>query len=273
MTSPVASTDSLGNPDSPRAAVTRQAERRSPKLATESRVCDVDRHGKIVVRYNAAPSRKISLISLKTRSPRVTERTSALATSRCRCRNASSISIADPWFPSSDCRADSINWLVTPLIADTTTTTLLSREAAPTIRTTRSMQDASPTEVPPNFITRSCFLALLRSGLRKEAERILEAAAPPLACSEFNLKPAFRSPARNPRRLVGAVTGEAPLSPQKPKPAFAWRQNRSTSHADGGRPEANRGLPTAHRGNQTVEKDSRDSLPTLQERAQSCRYW
>src|SRR5215470_11507682 len=45
--------------------------------------------------------------------------------------------------------------MVTPLMADTTTTIELSREAWRTICATRAMQPASPTEVPPNFITRS----------------------------------------------------------------------------------------------------------------------
>ena len=48
--------------------------------------------------------------------------------------------------------------LVTPLIAETTATTGPSREASFTICATRAMQDASPTDVPPNFITRNGLL-------------------------------------------------------------------------------------------------------------------
>jgi hypothetical protein len=44
---------------------------------------------------------------------------------------------------------------VTPVIAETTTTTPLSRAACATICAAREMHDASPTEVPPNFITRN----------------------------------------------------------------------------------------------------------------------
>src|SRR5947209_19751728 len=47
-------------------------------------------------------------------------------------------------------------------MAETTTTTLLSRAADRMISTTLLMQDASATEVPPNFITRSGFFRLLR---------------------------------------------------------------------------------------------------------------
>jgi hypothetical protein len=43
--------------------------------------------------------------------------------------------------------------LVTPLTAETTTAILPSGEALRTISTTLLMQDESPTEVPPNFIT------------------------------------------------------------------------------------------------------------------------
>src|SRR5690348_8833989 len=43
--------------------------------------------------------------------------------------------------------------LVTPLMAETTTTTEPSDAAVLTIAAAREMQEASPTEVPPNFIT------------------------------------------------------------------------------------------------------------------------
>jgi hypothetical protein len=42
---------------------------------------------------------------------------------------------------------------VTPLIAETTETTAFARAASATICAARAMQAASPTEVPPNFIT------------------------------------------------------------------------------------------------------------------------
>src|ERR1700724_3043698 len=43
-------------------------------------------------------------------------------------------------------------------MAETTTTSWLSALAARIISTTCAMQDASPTDVPPNFITRIGFL-------------------------------------------------------------------------------------------------------------------
>src|SRR5438477_6746802 len=64
---------------------------------------------------------------------------------------------ADLRSPASERVAASINLLVTPLIAETTTKTLLSCEAARIISTTLPMQDASATDVPPNFIIRSGF--------------------------------------------------------------------------------------------------------------------
>jgi hypothetical protein len=44
--------------------------------------------------------------------------------------------------------------LVTPPIAETTATTAASLEAAATISAARLIHAASPTDVPPNFITR-----------------------------------------------------------------------------------------------------------------------
>src|SRR6266705_1712068 len=64
---------------------------------------------------------------------------------------------ADLQSPASECAAAWINLLVTPLIAETTTKTLPSCEAARIISTTLPMHDASATDVPPNFITRSGF--------------------------------------------------------------------------------------------------------------------
>ena len=52
--------------------------------------------------------------------------------------------------------------LVTPLIAETTTTTGRCAAAERTMAAARRMQSASPTEVPPNFITwRAGFIFLL----------------------------------------------------------------------------------------------------------------
>ena len=64
---------------------------------------------------------------------------------------------ADLRSPASERVAASINLLVTPLIAETTTKTLLSCAAARIISTTLPMQDAPATDVPPNFIIRSGF--------------------------------------------------------------------------------------------------------------------
>jgi len=47
--------------------------------------------------------------------------------------------------------------LVTPLIAETTATMGPSAAAPLTIFATRAMHEASPTDVPPNFITRNGF--------------------------------------------------------------------------------------------------------------------
>ena len=55
--------------------------------------------------------------------------------------------------PASAWRAASISRLVTPLMAETTTTTGRDPAAALTISAARRMQLASPTDVPPNFIT------------------------------------------------------------------------------------------------------------------------
>ena len=49
--------------------------------------------------------------------------------------------------------AESISRFVTPLIADTTTTTRMPFALEATICAARAMQVASPTDVPPNFIT------------------------------------------------------------------------------------------------------------------------
>jgi hypothetical protein len=57
--------------------------------------------------------------------------------------------------PASEKVAASIKRFVTPVIAETTTTTEDSRAAAAQIWAVRAMQGASPTEVPPNFITTS----------------------------------------------------------------------------------------------------------------------
>ena len=75
----------------------------------------------------------------------------------CRLRNSSKIMATDLRFPDSACVAASINWLVTPLMAETTTTTLLSDAASRMISTTFSIEDTSPTDVPPNFMIRSGF--------------------------------------------------------------------------------------------------------------------
>src|ERR1700683_4123178 len=53
--------------------------------------------------------------------------------------------------------AEAIKRLVTPLIAETTTTIEASRAPSTTIFAERAMHSASPIEVPPNFITRSSF--------------------------------------------------------------------------------------------------------------------
>src|SRR5580700_8238316 len=53
--------------------------------------------------------------------------------------------------------AEAIRRLVTPLIADTTTTIEASRAPSTTILAERAMHSASPIEVPPNFMTRSGF--------------------------------------------------------------------------------------------------------------------
>ena len=68
--------------------------------------------------------------------------------------------------PASARAAASISLLVTPFMAETTTTMLLSRAAVAMISITLRMQEASATEVPPNFITRSGLLAFLRIGPR-----------------------------------------------------------------------------------------------------------
>ena len=79
-------------------------------------------------------------------------------TAACRLRN----SLEDRLLRKGDlraaaCAAASINWLVTPLMAETTITRSLSREASRMMSTTFLMADASPTDVPPNFMMRSGF--------------------------------------------------------------------------------------------------------------------
>src|SRR5438445_5613898 len=96
------------------------------------------------------------------RSRSSAEQISELTASPCRLRNSSKIAATALRSPASDSVAASINRLVTPLMAETTTTTLLSRAPDRMISTTLLMQDASATEVPPNFITRSGFFRLLR---------------------------------------------------------------------------------------------------------------
>src|SRR5439155_25424259 len=69
-------------------------------------------------------------------------------------------------------------------MAETTTTTLLSRAADRMISTTLPMQDASATEVPPNLITRSGYFRLLRvrpwlgCAPKRSSETGLDALAP-----------------------------------------------------------------------------------------------
>ena len=80
--------------------------------------------------------------------------------------------------PASARRAASMSRLVTPLMAETTTTTEPSAAADFTIAAERAMQAASPTEVPPNFITR-------RGGIRRVPSRAASRriAARPQKCS------------------------------------------------------------------------------------------
>ena len=84
-----------------------------------------------------------------------TEWINALTTAWCRLRSSRKIISTESQLPASDCVAASTSLLVTPLIAETTTTTSLSREAARMISSTFWIADASPTEVPPNFMIRS----------------------------------------------------------------------------------------------------------------------
>src|SRR5256886_11709982 len=79
----------------------------------------------------------------------------ALAAVSCCLRSCAKIAATASQSPASARAAASINLLVTPLIAETTTTRLLPRDAARMMSTTFRMQDASPTDVPPNFIIRS----------------------------------------------------------------------------------------------------------------------
>jgi hypothetical protein len=68
--------------------------------------------------------------------------------------------------------AASIKRSVTPLIAETTTTTALSRAALAEISAARAMQEASPTDVPPNFMTTSVeFMLIMPAGPIEVADR------------------------------------------------------------------------------------------------------
>src|ERR1700683_941119 len=80
----------------------------------------------------------------------------ASATSCC-LRSAAKSSATCSRFPASARVVAETRRFVTPLIAETTTTTAPSRDASRTIWATRAMQAASPTEVPPNFMTRNDF--------------------------------------------------------------------------------------------------------------------
>ena len=90
--------------------------------------------------------------------------TSCAAVSRWRVRNRLAISNAASRSPrpAEAAAAQASSWSVTLLIAETTTTGERPLARRPvTIRAVREMAAASSTEVPPNFMTTSCWFAVL----------------------------------------------------------------------------------------------------------------
>src|SRR5215471_2975689 len=71
----------------------------------------------------------------------------------CLAASSSSIVSAALALPDSAALAASISLLVTPLMAETTATHFPALAVSATICAARAIQAASPTDVPPNFIT------------------------------------------------------------------------------------------------------------------------
>ena len=165
--SSVASTDSLSTPSSTSAAATIGADNRSPRLESESSVRGVSSRSSAVPLQSWSPSPNTFSRCAVSRFRFSPSRISVEMAISCCLRSASKI--AATWSSSlaSARFAASINLFVTPPIADTTTTIGPSRDASFTICATRPMHAASPTDVPPNFITRNGFFIFSR--IRREA--------------------------------------------------------------------------------------------------------
>src|SRR5258708_4752618 len=146
----------LFTPSSASAPAKIGAHKRSPRLEMASSERGVSSRSNAVPSKSRWPSAKISSNVPVTPVRRPSSGTSAASAAAC-CRRNSAIS-SDPASrsPLPARSAASTNRLVTPLIAETTATTAFSRAACATICAARAMHDASPTDVPPNFITCTC---------------------------------------------------------------------------------------------------------------------
>jgi len=157
----VASIASLGAPSSRTAAATNGAESLSPRLEIASSVRGVSSRKSAVPSHSRRPSASTSSIFRRMRACSSCRGIKLVSVASCCCRSASTTAAASPAFPVCAFFAASISRFVTPLIAETTTTQLFSLAACAIICAVRAMHEASPTDVPPNFIT--CNLGFISS--------------------------------------------------------------------------------------------------------------
>lgn len=168
--SSVDSTASLRAPISESAPATMGAESRSPRLETVSSVRGVSSRSSAVPLQSSSPSRKMLSRRAANRWRSSGFEINAASAASCCLRRVAKIASACACSPASDRVAASISWFVTPLIAETTATIGPSRAASFTICATRAIHAASPTDVPPNFITRKCFFILIGGSGAKRFE-------------------------------------------------------------------------------------------------------
>src|ERR1700751_1981615 len=138
-------------------------EGRYPRLDTQSNGRVVSSRRSAVPSQSRVASPRISSIRWANFLRVAASAISASSAISCCLRIAANCSDDFAPSPASEKVAASIRRFGTPLIADTTTTTESSRAAVAQICAVRAMQEASPTEVPPNFMTTSLDFILDRA--------------------------------------------------------------------------------------------------------------
>src|SRR5271156_2547087 len=130
-------------------------------------------------------------------------------------------------------------------MAETTTTTSLSCVAALMMSATFSMQDASLTDVPPNFITRKGFLAVARTlfGTRLGGR----------TCAGHESEVTAERLTELARSRRGFVIGEGDAPLQKRVPGFVENTNRLACVGRAHKRESILVYPTAHRDRPTAK--------------------